>query len=192
MRGAARAAGDGRRGRAAGGTRLGRALRLAMAVVALVACARAAALESELLLPWKGGATPRLALAGLDGGRVDIKAQRGRIVIVNFWATWCAPCREEMPSLAALARAHPGDIVVIAVNVGESLPRVRQFVEAQKLDFPVALDANGEAAKAWRVAAYPSSFVVGRDGRIKRYVAGAIDWSGDDVAARVLGASPPR
>ena len=113
-----------------------------------------------MLVPWKGGATPKLALATLDGRRVDLKSLRGRTVIVNFWATWCGPRRAEMPSLSALAKA-------------------------QSLDLDVLLDAHGEAAADWRIAIYPSSFVIAPDGRIQSYIAGALDWSDPAVVRRL-------
>jgi thiol-disulfide isomerase/thioredoxin len=153
--------------------------------MAAVAPAPAGAIEANVLAPWRGGATPALALATLDGRRVDLKSLRGKTVVVNFWATWCGPCREEMPSLAALAEAEAGRVVVLAVDVGESAPKVRQYVAAQSLALDVLLDAHGEAAARWRVAIYPSSFVVAPDGRIKAYVAGALDWNDPDVVRRV-------
>jgi thiol-disulfide isomerase/thioredoxin len=162
------------------------------AVMAAAAPAPAGAIEANVLAPWKGGATPALALSALDGGRVDLKSFRGKTVVVNFWATWCGPCREEMPSLAALAKAEAGRVVVLAVNVGESAPKVRQFVAAQSLALDVLLDANGAAAARWRVAIYPSSFVVAPDGRIKAYIAGALDWSDPGIVRRIaaLAAAP--
>ena len=158
------------------------------AIVAALACVAtdpARAIEANVLVPWKGGATPKLALATLDGRRVDLKSLRGRTVIVNFWATWCGPCREEMPSLAALAKAEAAGVVVLAVNVGESQPKVRQFLAAQSLDLDVLLDAHGEAAADWRIAIYPSSFVIAPDGRIQSYIAGALDWSDPAVVRRL-------
>jgi thiol-disulfide isomerase/thioredoxin len=159
-----------------------------LALIAALACAAAnpaRAIEANVLVPWQGGATPKLALAALDGRRVDLKSLRGKTVIVNFWATWCGPCREEMPSLAALARAEGAGVVVLAVNVGESRPKVQQFLTAQSLDLDVLLDAHGEAAADWRIAVYPSSFVIAPDGRIQAYIAGALDWSDPAVVRRL-------
>jgi thiol-disulfide isomerase/thioredoxin len=156
-----------------------------VAALACIAAGPARAIEANVLLPWKGGATPKLALAALDGRRVDLKALRGKTVIVNFWATWCGPCREEMPSLAALAKAEGTGVVVLAVNVGESRPKVQQFLAAHSLDLDVLLDAQGEAAADWRIAIYPSSFVISPDGRIHSYIAGALDWNDPAVVRRL-------
>jgi thiol-disulfide isomerase/thioredoxin len=161
------------------------------ATLALAACAIAAsavAIEVNRLLPWTGGATPPLALDGLDGKRVTLDAFRGRTVIVNFWATWCVPCREEMPSLAALARRAPDTLVVLAIDVGESRARVDRFLERYPVDLPILLDTRGDAAQAWQVGVYPSSYVIGPDGRIRQYIAGALDWS-DAAIVRQL--QPP-
>jgi thiol-disulfide isomerase/thioredoxin len=147
-----------------------------------------AAIEVNRLVAWSRGPTPALALDDLDGRRVDLKRLRGSTVLVNFWATWCEPCREEMPSFVALARRAPaGSLRVLAVNVAESRARVAQFLAAHPLDLTVLLDAHGEAAKAWQVAVYPSSFVVAPDGKVRRYVAGALDWNDPAIAGEVLG-----
>ena len=153
---------------------------LALALMACAVAASAAAIEVNRLLQWTGGATPPLALTALDGKRVTLDDYRGTTVIVNFWATWCVPCREEMPSLAALAKRAPGKLVVLAVDVGEARARVERFRERYPVDLPILLDAHGEAAQAWQVGVYPSSYVVGPDGRISQYIAGALDW--DDAA----------
>ena len=112
----------------------------------------------------------------------------GRPLLVNFWATWCVPCREEMPSLAALARRAPDQLVVLAIDVGESRARVGRFLERYPVDLPILLDTRGDAAQAWRVGVYPSSYVIGPDGRIRRYIAGALDWN-DAAIVRQL--QPP-
>lgn len=164
-----------------------RVARAALAATLCLAAMSAAAIEVTRLLPWTGGATPPLALVDLDGRRVTLADFRGRTVIVNFWATWCVPCREEMPSLAALARRRPGRLVVLAVDVGEARARVERFLARYPVDVPILLDAHGEAAQAWRVGAYPSSFVVGTDGRIRHYIVGALDWVDPEVLRQIDG-----
>ena len=170
-------------------------LTLLRTVLAALACALsvgAAAIEVNRLLPWTGGATPPLALADLHGKRIDLADFRGKIVVVNFWATWCVPCREEMPSLAALAKRMPGEIVVLAVDVGEARARVDRFLERYPIDLPILLDTNGDAAAAWQIAIYPSSFIVGTDGRIRQFIAGALRWEDPAIVEQVRAAAGVR
>ncbi|MEO6749856.1 MAG: TlpA disulfide reductase family protein [Casimicrobiaceae bacterium] len=173
------------------------ALRALRALSFAIACAAApgvAAVEVNTLLPWHDGATPPLALADLQGRPFDLSKLRGKTVIVNFWATWCVPCREEMPSLAALAAGSQGRIVVLAIDVGEAPARVERFVARYPVDVPILLDAHGDTAAAWRVGVYPSSFVIGIDGRVHAWIAGALDWQEAAVVHQVetAAAAPAR
>ncbi|MEO8849495.1 MAG: TlpA disulfide reductase family protein [Casimicrobiaceae bacterium] len=158
-------------------------LLLCVVPTAAVDGARAAAIDANALLPWKGGATPHLALADLRGNPVDLARYRGKTVLVNFWATWCVPCREEMPSLAAFAKAS--GIAVLAVDVGEAASRVERFLARYPSDLPILLDAHGETAEAWKVSVYPSSYVIDGEGRVRAYIAGALDWRDASVVRQV-------
>ncbi len=152
---------------------------------AIAGAACAATIEANQLLPWTRGATPPLALRDLTGAPVDLAAFRGKTVIVNFWATWCVPCREEMPSLAALAKRMPG-IAVLAVDVGEAPARVTRFLERYPLPgIAIALDGQGVASEAWGVGIFPSSYIVGADGRVRAYIVGALDWQDAAVVRQV-------
>ena len=148
-------------------------------MVGAAACwAGSAGAETEpRLIPWKDGATPPLALADLGGRPLGLAQQRGKVVVVNFWATWCEPCRDEMPSLQRLGRHLAGEpFAILAVNYGESDARVADFVKRFGLDFPVLLDPNQDAPRAWRVRVLPASFIVDRGGRVRYRVIGEIDW----------------
>jgi thiol-disulfide isomerase/thioredoxin len=132
--------------------------------------------SAEPFKPWKGGATPPLALKSLGGEPVDLAGLRGKVVLVNFWATWCAPCVEEMPALARLRdRLAPRGFEVVAVNQGEMPQRVNAFVVRTGLDLPILMDRDKEAARAWRVRALPTTFVVDASGRIRFHAEGEID-----------------
>jgi peroxiredoxin len=144
------------------------------------------------LRPWKGGATPPLALQDVDGRGRRLADYRGKVVLVNFWATWCEPCLEEMPSmnkLRASLAGHPFE--VLAVNLGESEARIRRFMEQVPLEFPVLLDRDTAAAKAWQARLLPASFVLGPDGSIRYSVRGAIDWNQERVRKALLALLPP-
>ena len=147
---------------------------------------------AQELRPWKGGATPPLALQDLDGRQHRLPEYRGKVVLVNFWATWCEPCREEMPSMNRLRAALAGrSFEVLAVNLGESETRIRRFMEQVPLDFAVLLDRDTSVAKTWKARILPASFLVGPEGRIRYSVLGEIDWGAERVRNAILELLPP-
>ena len=166
-------------------------LRTALAAVFLLTvCGGAAAKE---LKPWSGGKTPALALKDLQGNVHDLAAYRGKVVLVNFWATWCEPCRDEMPSIEKLKARFAGrPFVVLAVNVDEPESRIRNFLTQLPLSFPVLVDHERKFTKAWNVRVLPSTFVVGPGGGIHYSVAGELDWGARDVEERLAALFPGR
>jgi peroxiredoxin len=155
-------------------------LRLALVLLAALALALPAA--AQPLKPWAGGSTPPLELAGADGKLHRLADYRGSVVLVNFWATWCEPCREEMPSMERLRVAMDGKrFAVLAVNVGESGRTARAFGEKMQLGFPLLLDRDTKTARAWSARVLPASFVVGPGGEIRYSYFGGIDWAHADV-----------
>ena len=150
------------------------------------------------LAPGTGRPAPPLVLRDLDGREIRLEAYRGRTVVVNFWATWCAPCVAEMPSLSRLREKLAGSgVEVIGVNLQENAARIRPFAERLGLDFPIVRDHDGAASKAWGARVFPTTFVVGPDQRIALVAIGEIDWDAPDVEARIRavvgrpGATPP-
>jgi len=129
---------------------------------------------------------PALALPGLDGAGHDLAALRGKVVLVNFWASWCPPCVHEMPSMQQLwSDWRSSGLEILAVNLGEKEAAVRDFVARHKLGFPILLDPARAAAKVWQVYAYPTSFLIDRQGRIRLAVAGGVDWNEPGVRASI-------
>ena len=173
-------------------------LALALALILAAAAGLAQAQAGAQLRPWTGGPAPALSLQNLDGRPVRLEDYRGKVVLLNFWATWCEPCREEMPSMNKLRAAFAGrPFEVLAVNLGEGEPRIKRFLEQVPLDFPVLLDRDSAAAKAWRVRVLPASFLIGPDGRIRYSVLGEYNWSQESVrsaigALLVPGVTQPR
>jgi thiol-disulfide isomerase/thioredoxin len=128
----------------------------------------------------RGMATPALELPDLDGRPWRLADRRGRVVALNFWATWCQPCREEMPSLELMAQRHEAEgLDVIAVNFKEGGGMIRRFLEATPLDLPVLRDADGLVARSFGARVFPSTVFVGRDGRAAFTVVGAADWTAE-------------
>ena len=147
---------------------------LGVGVMLWVCCAAVVAQE---LTPWPKGPTPPLTLTDQRGTHHTLSAYRGRVVLVNFWATWCEPCREEMPALQALQNKLGQErFVVLAVNYGEAPEKVQQFMHTMPVAFPMLLDRHTEAAKAWQVRILPTSFVLGQDGQIRYRAVGMLDW----------------
>ena len=138
------------------------------------------------LQPWRGGAAPPLELKDLSGLTHRLTDYRGKVVLINFWATWCEPCRDEMPSIQQLKNKFSGKpFVVLAVNVGESDGRISEFLQKVPLDLAVLRDHSSDVMKAWRVRGLPASFVVGPDGRIRYSFTGQFEWA-DDKVVKVL------
>ncbi|MGH7308973.1 MAG: TlpA family protein disulfide reductase [Candidatus Rokuibacteriota bacterium] len=140
--------------------------------------------------PWSGP-TPALELKDLAGDTHTLARYRGRVVLINFWATWCPPCRDEMPSLQELWRRLAGQpFVLLGVNYGEGPNRISGFLRQVPVDFPILRDPRHEAIEAWRVRTLPATFLIGSDGQVRYSVVGELDWAADDVLARVRGLLP--
>jgi len=138
------------------------------------------------LKPWTGGPTPALELKDLNGGSRRLSDYRGKVVLVNFWATWCGPCRDEMSSIQELKDELAGKpFVVLAVNLDEPESRIRKFLSQMKLDFPILLDPERKAAGAWDARVLPASYVVGPDGKIRYSLVGGINWGHELMVNRI-------
>jgi thiol-disulfide isomerase/thioredoxin len=152
--------------------------RSAILCVALVLAGSAGA-DSTRFIPWKAAPTPPLALHDLAGRPRTLEDYRGRLVLLNFWATWCEPCRDEMASMRRLQERLSGrPFTVVLVNYGEARARVAEFAAREAIAYPILLDPNQSAPRAWRVRVLPSSFLIGPDGGVRYSVIGEIDWAG--------------
>jgi thiol-disulfide isomerase/thioredoxin len=133
--------------------------------------------------PWpRGTATPALQLLQLDGAVWRLAAHRGKPLLLNFWASWCEPCRSEMPALAQLAARYQADgLQLLAVNFQEADAAVRRFVQATNLTLPVLRDADGAAARALGVHIFPTTVAINAQGRALFSIVGACDWGSPAV-----------
>ena len=125
-----------------------------------------------------GDRAPEFSLAGLDGKQVRLSDLRGKIVLVHFWATWCPPCVEELPTLDAVSRELPGsDFQVLAVSVDQGgAQTVGSFLQRNRLALPVLLDTDHAVSSTYGTFKFPETYVVGRDGIVKYKIIGPADW----------------
>ena len=155
-------------------------------ILAALLLAASFAVHGAELKRWSGGPTPALELEDMTGQVHRLADYRGKVVLVNFWATWCEPCRAEMPSIDGLRSALDGQpFQVLAVNLAEPVSRIEKFMGTMPLHFPLLRDRDGAVAKAWKARLLPASFLIGRDGRIRYVAYGELDWTSAAVRARV-------
>jgi thiol-disulfide isomerase/thioredoxin len=126
---------------------------------------------------------PDLTLLGLDGGILETRNLRGRVLALNMWATWCPPCRREMPSLQRLADGVDGDRIMVAgLSVDRDLNLVREFVLSHGIRFPQYVDPEMAVANGvLRVVGFPETFVVAPDGRLAARVVGERSWDAPEM-----------
>jgi len=141
----------------------------------------------NFLKEYKGVSTPiSINLNDAFGKTIHKTDFKGQITVINFWATWCPPCVEEIPSLNRLQQQMQGlPFELISINYAEDKKTIVDFMKKVNVEFPVLLDKNGSFAKQWNVIAYPSTFVIGTDGKIKYGVNAAIDWDSPELIKRL-------
>lgn len=139
------------------------------------------------LKPFKGNPKPHsLDLVDVFGKRFKKSDYKGKVTVVNYWATWCPPCVEEIPSLNHLRELMRQEkFELISVNYGESKETVQAFMKKVNVDFPVLLDPSGEQSAKWSVLVFPSTFVIGPDGKIKYGINAGIHWDNDSVVRKL-------
>ena len=136
-------------------------------------------LQANQLVPFRGDRTPPpLVLKDMEGNTHRLSDYRGKVVLLNFWATWCPPCRAEMPSIWRLSKLlGQRKFQVIAVNTGESKGVIKAFLpKSMQKDFVVLMDRDAELLERWRLIAYPTTYIIDRNGNIQYRLYGALHW----------------
>lgn len=136
-----------------------------------------AVLANSGLREHEGVEAPEMALEDLEGQTHELADYRGRVVMVNFWATWCPPCVHEMPSMQRVQDALGNRFKILAVNMQEDPDTMRAFIENKiETDFTVLVDQHAEAIRAWSVRVLPTTFLVDGEGKIRYSLVGGAEW----------------
>ena len=127
--------------------------------------------------------TPKIEAIDLQGKAWTTADLSGKVVVLNFWATWCAPCKDELPTLQTLHDISDAQTVVLTINVREPAARAARYMQSTGMTFPVISDAKGELAKRWDVTVYPTTILIAPNGQARWRVVGDVDWSGPQANA---------
>lgn len=163
---------------------------MALLVIAMLHTGLAMAAEAQqqtLPVLAKSFRAPDFALKGEDGKTYRLMDYRGKVVVINFWATWCPPCRYEMPSLErAWAMLKDKDVVVLAINVGENADVIFEFTGQYPMSFPLPMDVDGTVIKQYPVTGLPTTYVVNPDGMVTHRAVGSREWDDPQLLAVLL------
>lgn len=131
-------------------------------------------------------AAPELKAHDLNGKDKNLASESGRVVLLNFWATWCPPCQREMPSMERLRVKMKGrPLQIIAVNSAETALDVKAFLSKMKLGFPVWVDPDGSNTRRWKVFALPTSFLLDTQGRVRYVLTGPTEWNEGEALQKI-------
>ena len=129
---------------------------------------------------------PPLNLITAAGERVNYSDYTGKLTVVNFWASWCGPCVEEIPSLNRLReKMKDSPFELISVDYAESKETISAFMKEVDVNFPVLLDTDGKVSALWNVVVFPSTFVIGPDGKIAYGLQGGAHWDTPEMLAKL-------
>ena len=157
------------------------------AVLAAVLLCAGQAWAAGTMRPWESGPTPPLALRDLSGKEHKLADYKGKVVVLNFWATWCDPCREEMPAMQRLQDKLAGKpFVVLAVAYGEGPPRVSAFLKETRVRFTVLLDRDTSAATAWKVKVLPTTLVIDPQQKVRFVAVGDVGWDTPPIEGEIV------
>lgn len=127
---------------------------------------------------------PDFKLTDIDNQSIKLSAKRGKVVLLNFWASWCPPCVKEIPSMNRLAESfHSDDFEIVSVNFKEDPKTIESFLKRVQVDFPVLIDLDGQVSAEYEIFAFPSSFLIDAEGRIRYSVNTAIEWDEPELKA---------
>jgi len=165
---------------------MNKSLSIKLLLVAVLISLASLLQAAELKPVEKTVSPPELLLKDLNGKTHDLKQYKGHVVLVQFWATYCGPCRKEMPSMNEM-RKKMGDVPfkILAVDMGETKAEVEQFVSEVKPEFTILMDEDGKSIGEWNVFAAPSNFIIDPEGLIKYTLFGGVEWDDDKLIEKL-------
>lgn len=131
----------------------------------------------------EGKLAPDFSVKGLDGKEVKLSSLKGKVVLVNFWATWCPPCKEEIPSMMKLNKSLEGKpFQMLAISIDEGgKDSVEKYFKSSGMQLPAYLDSDGAISQSYGATGVPETFIVDRNGLIQKKIVGGMDWSSPEV-----------
>lgn len=134
------------------------------------------------LKPWTGGKTPSLVLKDLKGATIDLADYRGKVVLLNFWATWCPPCIAEMPSLIELQKKMKDkDVVILGVSIDEDEAAYHKFLKNYGVNFVTVMDKDRKTPTIYGTFGWPETYIIDRQGVVRRKFIGAAEWTSPEI-----------
>ncbi len=169
-----------------------RNLLLILPLFLVLVTAKAAERVGQILTPFSDRPqAPEFELLDLEGNTHRMSDYRGRVVVVNFWATWCPPCREEMPSMQrAYEELRKDGIEILAINIGEDEDTIFGFTANFPVEFPLLLDLDSKTIQRWPVKGLPTTFVVDPDGRLAYRAIGGRAWDAPEIVSLIRALTP--
>ncbi|ACH40405.1 apocytochrome c disulfide reductase lipoprotein ResA [Citrifermentans bemidjiense Bem] len=160
-----------------------------LAVLLLLLAVMASGCSKKEVPAQEGAAAPDFTLSDLSGKQVQLSSLKGKVVLVNFWATWCPPCREEIPSMVKLNQIMQGkNFQMLAISIDEGGKQaVQEFFRQNGVTLPALLDTDGSVSRRYGTTGVPETFIVDGKGMIRKKVIGGVEWSSPEVVGYLEG-----
>jgi peroxiredoxin len=149
--------------------------------------------SSAAVAPWEideimGKEAPKFTLRKLSDVKVSLSSFKGKVILINFWATWCRPCKVEMPVLNKLFhKLKDRGFTVLGVSIDRSKKPVQKFLDKIPLDFPILLDSDIDVSRKYKVTRYPTTFIIDREGILREKFFGGKDWMDPEIIKLIEG-----
>ncbi len=156
-----------------------------IAFIALTGCSKKTDVKPAAVA--ENAPAPVISVAAMDGSTVSLSSFKGKVVLLNFWATWCPPCREEIPSMMKLNErmaGKPFQMLCVSVDEGGKAA-VQEFFASSGFSLPAYLDLNGAGAKTYGLTGVPESYLIDKKGVLVKKVIGGLDWNSPDVVSYI-------
>ncbi|MCW8914818.1 MAG: TlpA family protein disulfide reductase [Magnetovibrio sp.] len=165
--------------------------RFAVLICVLIAVCSVSSVQAEGLRKYKKPPkASNFQLTSLDGKHVKLSSLKGKVVVVNFWATWCPPCRAEIPSMIRAWKKLKGrGVVMLGVHVGGKKKEIRSFARKYRINFPVLIDAKQKVFRSWSGKALPMTYIVNKKGRIVYDAKGDRKWDDPAILKKIVALS---